>query len=117
DRQVQTRSDHGTVAANVATASVLTHTSTSEYLFNEIKQRKLVVLIGLVIVAGAVGLGLYLYLHARNGQVAIDSIAVLPFENQNHDPDTDYLSDGVTESIINSLTQLPKLKVIARSSV
>src|SRR5204862_268256 len=34
-----------------------------------------------------------------------------------HDPNTDYLSDGVTESIINSLTQLPNLKVIARSSV
>src|SRR5258708_22473994 len=47
----------------------------------------------------------------------IESIAVLPFENQSHDPNTDYLSDGVTESIINSLTQLPNLKVVARSSV
>jgi len=42
---------------------------------------------------------------------------VLPFVNQNHEPDSEYLSDGVTESIINSLTQLPNLKVIARSSV
>ncbi|PYS25781.1 MAG: hypothetical protein DMF72_00650 [Acidobacteria bacterium] len=47
----------------------------------------------------------------------LDSIAVLPFENQNHDADSDYLADGLTESIINSLTRVPNLKVIARSSV
>jgi adenylate cyclase len=44
------------------------------------------------------------------------SIAVLPFENQNHDPDTDYLCDGIPESIINSLSELPKLKVMSRNS-
>jgi serine/threonine-protein kinase len=45
------------------------------------------------------------------------SIAVLPFDNQNRDPDTDYLSDGIPESIINSLSQLPNLKVMSRNSV
>jgi eukaryotic-like serine/threonine-protein kinase len=40
---------------------------------------------------------------------AIDSIAVLPFTNASHDPDLDYLSDGVTETIINRLTQLAGL--------
>jgi serine/threonine-protein kinase len=45
------------------------------------------------------------------------SIAVLPFDNQNRDPDTDYLSDGIPESIINSLSQLPQLRVMARSTV
>ena len=69
----------------------------------------------LVLVIGAVGLSIYL--HARNSGTAIESIAVLPFVNQNNDPDSEYLSDGVTESIINSLAQLPNLKVIARSSV
>ena len=45
------------------------------------------------------------------------SIAVLPFENQDRDPDTDYLCDGIPESIINSLSELPKLKVMSRNSV
>jgi serine/threonine protein kinase/Flp pilus assembly protein TadD len=45
------------------------------------------------------------------------SIAVLPFDNQSRDPDTDYLSDGIPESIINSLSQLPQLRVMARSTV
>jgi len=45
------------------------------------------------------------------------SIAVLPFENQNRDPNNDYLCDGIPESIINSLSELPKLKVMSRNSV
>jgi eukaryotic-like serine/threonine-protein kinase len=46
---------------------------------------------------------------------AIDSIAVLPLENRSNDPATDYISDGITESINNSLAQLPNLKVIPHS--
>src|SRR6516162_7903916 len=45
------------------------------------------------------------------------SIAVLPFENQNRDPGTDYLCDGIPESIINGLSQLSQLNVVARSTV
>ncbi|KPJ70282.1 hypothetical protein AMJ44_00120 [candidate division WOR-1 bacterium DG_54_3] len=49
---------------------------------------------------------------------AIDSIAVLPFAYAGENPDMDYLSDGITETIINNLSQLPSLKkVIARSSI
>jgi TolB-like protein/Tfp pilus assembly protein PilF len=42
---------------------------------------------------------------------------VVPFVNENRDPNAEWISDGLTESIINNLTQLPNLKVIARSSV
>jgi len=55
------------------------------------------------------------YFQPKTG-VAIDSIAVLPFANQNRDAETEYLADGLTENIINNLTQLPSLRVIARSS-
>ena len=90
--------------------------SSAEYIVSGIRQHKLIaVIVLLAVVAGAVALGLYL--HARNTEVAIESIAVLPFVNQNNDPETEYLSDGLTDSIINSLTQLTDLKVIARSSV
>jgi len=47
----------------------------------------------------------------------IDSIAVLPLQNATGDADADYLSDGITEGIINRLSQIPKLKVMARSTV
>ncbi len=48
---------------------------------------------------------------------AIDSLAVLPLVNAGGDPETEYLSDGITESLINSLSRLPDLRVMARSTV
>src|SRR5918998_4228636 len=45
------------------------------------------------------------------------SLAVLPFANSSADPQLDYLSDGITESIINSLSQLPGVRVVPRSLV
>ena len=74
-------------------------------------------LLGGVVVAGAQAAGQlairFLAIPARS----IDSIAVLPFANVGGDPDTEYLSDGVTESVISSLSRIPNLKVIAFSSV
>ena len=53
----------------------------------------------------------------RTGASRIDSIAVLPFENVSKDSKTEYLSDGITESLINSLSQLPNLSVVSRNTV
>jgi TolB-like protein/pimeloyl-ACP methyl ester carboxylesterase/Tfp pilus assembly protein PilF/predicted Ser/Thr protein kinase len=53
----------------------------------------------------------------RTARSSIKSLAILPFTNSSADPNMEYLSDGLTESIINALSQLPKLKVMARSSV
>jgi serine/threonine-protein kinase len=53
----------------------------------------------------------------RRVSKVIDSIAVLPFKNASGDPDHEYLSDGITGSLINNLATLPKLKVMAQSTV
>jgi serine/threonine protein kinase/Tfp pilus assembly protein PilF len=47
----------------------------------------------------------------------IDSIAILPLTNESGDPEAEYLADGITETIINTLSKLPKLRVMARSTV
>ena len=55
----------------------------------------------------------------RTGRISktIDSIAVLPFENTSRDPEHEYLSDGIAASLINILATLPKLRVMAQSTV
>jgi serine/threonine protein kinase len=58
-----------------------------------------------------------IYLRPRKAGAAIDSIAVLPFSNVGADPNTEYLSDGITESLIDNLSQLPTLTVMSRNSV
>lgn len=78
------------------------------------KSRTAFVLAALLLLIVA-GLAYFLYF-ARSSTAAIDSVAVLPFANTAGDPNIEYLSDGISESLINSLSQLPQLKVIARSS-
>jgi serine/threonine-protein kinase len=56
----------------------------------------------------------YRFFYARGA--AIDSIAVLPLVNEGGDPNTEYLSDGISEALINSLTELRQLRVVARTT-
>jgi len=67
-----------------------------------------------ILVVALVAAGFY-FLRGRGN--TIDSLAIMPFENASNDKDAEYLSDGITESLINSASELPNLKVIARSSV
>ena len=53
---------------------------------------------------------------SRDGK-KIDSIAILPFANTSRDPEMEYLIEGITDNIINSLSRIPKLKVMARTTV
>jgi serine/threonine-protein kinase len=97
-----------------------TKASSAEFVINGIKQHKAGFLIAAVVLLAMVAFAvsaLVSYRHARTTEVAVESIAVIPFVNQDHDANADWISDGLTESIINNLTQLPNLKVIARSSV
>jgi serine/threonine protein kinase/Flp pilus assembly protein TadD len=75
-------------------------------------------LLAVAAVVVVVGLGIY-QLTFRSGPSGkpIESLAVLPLVNAGGDPDAEYLSDGITETIINKLSQIPKLRVMARSTV
>ncbi len=53
----------------------------------------------------------------RSPRKALDSLAVLPFENAGSDPGAEYFTDGITESIIHSVSEFPKVRVMARSTV
>jgi len=66
---------------------------------------------GLLTVLLAIG-----FLYWRSRPAPISSVAILPFANESSDPNADYLSDGITESITNSLSQLPSLKVMSRNA-
>jgi len=71
------------------------------------------VIVALVVVAGAAG-GYYFTHQAPR---AIDSVAVLPLANATANSEMDYLADGITEGVINHLSRLPQLRVMARSTV
>jgi len=98
------------------TGSQTPSASSMEYVVSRLKQHKGAVVSGILALIG-IAIILIVILHARYTEGAIDSIAVIPFVNQNRDSDSEYLSDGLTESIINKLIQLPALRVSPRSSV
>ncbi len=71
----------------------------------------------LALLIGVIGVG-YWFLGSRaTGKKQIESIAVMPFINESGNADMEYLSDGLTETLISNLSQLPNLDVKARSSV
>jgi TolB-like protein/DNA-binding winged helix-turn-helix (wHTH) protein/Tfp pilus assembly protein PilF len=82
-----------------------------------IKSRpKYLALVAAGLILGAIGLGYYFFYAGGDGE-AIDSVAVLPFVNVSGDGNTEYLSEGISDSIINSLSRLPSVKVISLNSV
>jgi serine/threonine protein kinase/Tfp pilus assembly protein PilF len=88
------------------------HTSSAEYIVSGIKRYKKAVLFAVAIIVLASSAFVY-----RAYTRPIDSIAVLPFKNINPDSSTEHLGDDITENIINSLSQLPNLRVVSHNSV
>jgi len=64
----------------------------------------------------AVVLGLALHFGGKVKEASMDSVAVLPFVNATGNPDAEYLSEGITQGLINTLSQLPKLRVVSLMS-
>ena len=87
--------------------------SSAEYLVTGLKRHRRFVALALALVAIATAAIVYWIFHEK----PLDSLAVLPFVNVGGNPGTEYLSDGITESIINNLSQLPKMSVRSFSSV
>ena len=92
--------------------------SSAEYVVREIKLHKTAfVIAGALLVTLVVAGYFYLGRKAVVDSSEINSIAILPFASVTANEETQYLSDGLTDSLINSLSLAPKLKVIAHSSV
>jgi serine/threonine-protein kinase len=97
-------------------AAVVPTISSAEYVVREIKRHKSAAAVVLTTLILAIAAAVLYYTYSSRRSTAISSVAVLPFANLSSDPNMEYLSDGVSESLINNLSQLPSLKVISRGS-
>jgi eukaryotic-like serine/threonine-protein kinase len=82
------------------------------------RSRKIILAAGFaaILLIAAAAAAVY-FVRGRSETGKVNSIAVLPFVNATNDPNNEYLSDGLTESLISALSQLPNFKVMARSTV
>jgi TolB-like protein/Tfp pilus assembly protein PilF len=106
-----------TTQGEAAKTKEATSVSSLEYAVTQAKSHKRAAAIVSVVLLGIISAIAYFGFLAKSDTKQIESIAVLPFENKSSDADTDYLSDGLAESLIYRLSQLPNLKVSPTSSV
>jgi serine/threonine-protein kinase len=107
----------------VSNGKAVRATSSAEYIVTEISRHKKATAVTLmVLLLGCVGLYFLLRPTTRPKEIgspqasSISSVAVMPFVNVGGNADVEYLSDGISEALINNLSRLSQLKVIARSS-
>jgi len=96
-------------------AGAPTSLSSAEYIVSGIRKHKWATIIPLALIIAS-GFLVYRFVMSRNSP-QIESIAVLPFVNEGGNSEVEYLSDGMTDTLINSLSQLPNMSVKARTSV
>jgi len=94
------------VAAAASSSGITTQNVSRKYLVGGVA--------ALVLVAGIAG---FSWIRGKSNAQKVTSLAVLPFVNATADPNNEYLSDGLTESLIGTLSQLPNFKVMARSTL
>lgn len=110
-KRLKQKSEIDTELARSTSTPVAT-TSSAEYVVGEVKRHKASMAAAVAVIAVASS-----WFYFRGGPKTVESLAVLPFANVTTDPNAEYLSDGLTESIISSLSQLPRLTVMSRNSV
>ena len=116
------RASNGALATtqlNVGVAKTvrLHRTLSLGYVLSQLQQHKLAAAIAaLVLIVGSVTIWNYLH-SSNNADAAIPSIAVMPFVNESGNSEVEYLSDGMTETLISNLSEIPNLNVKARSLV
>jgi eukaryotic-like serine/threonine-protein kinase len=106
-----------TILSTSASGTVAAGPSSSSVAAAEPARRKPWAVVGVVVavVLSALAAGGYYFLHRTPS--AIDSVAVLPLANATSNSEMDYLADGITEGVINHLSRLPQLRVMARTTV
>jgi serine/threonine-protein kinase len=113
----------GSVAATSSGQAAAMHSATIsasslEYAVTKAKRHKLATaIIGILLVGVTSAAGYFAFVSRSGSTKQISSIAVMPFVNEGGNADLEYLSDGMTDTLISSLSQLPNLSVKARSSV
>jgi serine/threonine protein kinase/Tfp pilus assembly protein PilF len=122
DRIVSAVTDgQATVSKAETSASRTPQASSAEYIVNQVRSHKRVVLLSLALLL-LIAAGMFIYAWRSRETAApsrpeIKSLAVLPLENLSGDPSQEYFADGMTEALISNLSQIKALKVISRTSV
>jgi len=116
--QLMTETDARPVSGTTSmpATSLSTRSSSAESVVSGIRRHKVAAILFAIVLAIGI-ISLVAYLLSRNTPAALESIAVLPFTNSSGDANSEYLSDGITESLINNFSQIPGLRVVPRSTV
>ena len=112
-RMLQRDLDSG-VRANTTQEIAKAHTSSVRSFVRIVKPYWLTAMVAVaVLLVTIAGIAYF----TSSNKKSINSLAILPFVNATSDPNTEHLSEGITESLINNLSQIPRLRVMARTTV
>lgn len=117
ERSGRLRSDQNEIATVVMQDSTQGANESKNRVSPILRRHYFLIAAGLLVLLAAIAIGFWRFNGSSAKATTIDSIAVMPFANESGNADVEYLADGITETLISSLSQLPNLNVKPRSSV